>query len=352
MNESSLVLLTKADLLLSQADTIQKTKELKDKFLTLMDWAKRMRAGQETIKKIQGYTLEAERKMGIMLKSVNMPVNQYDRQNPNLRELGITKDESSQSQKIASIPESKFNEIKTQSKAEILRNIKKESNLNMRKKRELEEIKDKAKTIPVIIKSNCMDIIEKIEPIDLLIADPPYFTDGDFTEHISAYLKKVKPTGQAYVFMSSDPLEVKAYLSINTHHMKLEQILIWCYNNTGQRQPNARYTSNYQVYFYYRGPKAQNIIKPSDGKEQYACQTVNAPDGRIGDRYHEWQKPEDLIARLIKNSSNEMDFIFDPFAGTGTTLISAGKLGRIARGCDIDNKAIKICKDRGCNELE
>jgi len=228
-----------------------------------------------------------------------------------------------------------------------IQEAKKEKNKKKRQKKEAEELKLPKAILPIIHKADCLKIIDKIKPIDLLIADPPYFTDGDFTKHIELYLNKVKPTGQAYVFMSADPEEVKAYLNIKSN-LKLEQILVWNYNNTGQRQPNERYTSNYQLCFYYRGDKALQINKPADGKEQYACQTINAPDARQDDRYHKWQKPNDLIERLIRNSSNEGDFVFDPFAGTGTTLVSAGKLGRIAEGCDIDNDAIKICVDRGC----
>jgi DNA modification methylase len=134
--------------------------------------------------------------------------------------------------------------------------------------------------------------------------------------------------------------------------MRLEQILVWNYNNTGQRQPLVRYTSNYQIAFYYRGPDAAEINRPGDGTHQYACQTVNAPDGRIGDRYHEWQKPMELIERLIRNSSNPGDLVFDPFAGSGTTLLAAAKLGRKAIGCDIDPEAIALCVKRGCKNEE
>ncbi len=199
-----------------------------------------------------------------------------------------------------------------------------------------------------VVLADCMDMIDRIQPIDLLIADPPYFTDGDFTPHISACLKRVKITGQAYVFASAEPREVAAFIAADTGNMILTQMLVWNYNNTGQRQPNERYTSNYQVIFYYRGQAAPKINKPTDGKEQYACQTINAPDGRKGDRWHKWQKPTDLLNRLVRNSSAEGDFVFDPFCGSGTTILSAAALGRDALGCDTSQAAIDICFERGC----
>jgi site-specific DNA-methyltransferase (adenine-specific) len=43
---------------------------------------------------------------------------------------------------------------------------------------------------------------------------------------------------------------------------------------------------------------------------------------------HPTQKPEKLLAKIILASSNETDFIFDPFAGSGTTAVVAKKLNR------------------------
>lgn len=43
---------------------------------------------------------------------------------------------------------------------------------------------------------------------------------------------------------------------------------------------------------------------------------------------HPTQKPEKLIAKLILASTNENDIVFDPFLGSGTTSVTAKKLGR------------------------
>ena len=48
------------------------------------------------------------------------------------------------------------------------------------------------------------------------------------------------------------------------------------------------------------------------------------------------QKPEALLERIIKASSNEGDIILDPFCGCGTTVIVASKLNRQFIGIDID----------------
>ncbi|MBA7589224.1 hypothetical protein ES708_31305 [subsurface metagenome] len=57
------------------------------------------------------------------------------------------------------------------------------------------------------------------------------------------------------------------------------------------------------------------------------------------------QKPEALLERIIKASSNEGDVVLDPFCGCGTTVIVASKLNRQFIGIDIDTS------ERGKGEL-
>ncbi|MCU0332537.1 MAG: site-specific DNA-methyltransferase [Ignavibacteriaceae bacterium] len=52
---------------------------------------------------------------------------------------------------------------------------------------------------------------------------------------------------------------------------------------------------------------------------------------------HPTQKPEKLLAKLIIASTNEGDFVFDPFIGSGTTAVVAKKLGRRYVGVEVDN---------------
>ena len=248
-------------------------------------------------------------------------------------------------------------EVKEQIKAgevtfnQAYKEIKSTANLEVRKARVIEETKQ-ALTIPAIIHTgDCMASISTALPIDLLITDPPYFTDGNFTPQISEWLKLVKPTGKAIVFSSSDPEEIAAYLSMDRHDMILEQMLIWNYNNACLIQPNARFCNNYQVAFYFRGSDAGDFNKPANGENQHACQTINAPDGRLGDRMYKWQKPIELIERYIRMLSKEGDYVVDPFAGSGTMLLAASKLGRKSWGCELDSEIVKIAVERGCNVI-
>jgi len=58
------------------------------------------------------------------------------------------------------------------------------------------------------------------------------------------------------------------------------------------------------------------------------------------------QKPEALMERIIKSSSNAGDIVLDPFCGCGTTLASAYKLKRHFIGIDVSNTACLLVEDR------
>ena len=58
------------------------------------------------------------------------------------------------------------------------------------------------------------------------------------------------------------------------------------------------------------------------------------------------QKPEALLDRLVTALSDPGDLVLDPYAGSGTTLAVAARLGRRFIGIDESNVAIKTCRAR------
>jgi DNA modification methylase len=101
------------------------------------------------------------------------------------------------------------------------------------------------------------------------------------------------------------------------------------------------------MILHLRGREAPDLDAPKL-TELLAHQEFNAPDGRLGDRYYKWQKPDGLAELHIRHATREGDFIIDPFMGSGTFLVVAARLGRRAVGCDIDGEVIKIARGRGC----
>ncbi len=62
--------------------------------------------------------------------------------------------------------------------------------------------------------------------------------------------------------------------------------------------------------------------------------------------FHSCQMPEQLLGRIIRVSSNPGDIVFDPFAGSGTTLAVAKKLGRRWIGCELSEEYVRAATER------
>lgn len=58
------------------------------------------------------------------------------------------------------------------------------------------------------------------------------------------------------------------------------------------------------------------------------------------------QKPEALIERIVKASSNKGDIVLDPFSGVGTTFAVCKKLERNFIGFEINPEYVEIIKKR------
>lgn len=134
MTETSLAVLGQAAQMLERASTIQEAHELKGKFLVAVEWAKQMHLGAEAEQKARAYALRAERKMGEMLQATkddrpsgarsggkkDGPRGNYTEpreSGPTLAELGLSKRESADAQRLAAIPEPLFEEVATGTKS-------------------------------------------------------------------------------------------------------------------------------------------------------------------------------------------------------------------------------------------
>lgn len=128
------------------------------------------------------------------------------------------------------------------------------------------------------------------------------------------------------------------------------------------KNKNATFNYEKQVdknLYYEKHYNKQVVVK--DGKEYYEYNgelrtfekqvsetwDINKVkrDGReIGG--YPTQKPEELLERIIKASSNQNDVVADFFIGSGTTAAVAQKLGRRWIGCDINIGAIQMTTKR------
>jgi len=62
--------------------------------------------------------------------------------------------------------------------------------------------------------------------------------------------------------------------------------------------------------------------------------------------FHPTTKPVELIARMVGNSSRPGELVYDPFCGSGSTLVAAHQLGRIGYGVEIDPGYVAVTLER------
>lgn len=208
-----------------------------------------------------------------------------------------------------------------------------------------------------IVESAAEDFLASVDPVsvDLLLTDPPYSTDiADIDAFVDGWLplalSRLKADARAYIFTGAYPQELAAYLRVlNAQGLDGRvQVLVWTYRNTLGPAPARAYKLNWQACFYVWGPSAPPLNCPLM-TEQFSVFDVPAPDGRQeSGRLHEWQKPDELAEMVIRHASQPGSTVIDPFAGTGTFLVTAARLGRIASGCDLNADQVATCIERGC----
>ncbi len=67
---------------------------------------------------------------------------------------------------------------------------------------------------------------------------------------------------------------------------------------------------------------------------------------------HPTQKPEALLDRIIRASSNPHDIVLDPFCGSGTTGVACARLGRAFIGIDLMLPYLEIAMTRLRDEID
>lgn len=57
-------------------------------------------------------------------------------------------------------------------------------------------------------------------------------------------------------------------------------------------------------------------------------------------------KPPELVEQCLRNSSQRNDLVYDPFLGSGTTLVACEQTGRTGYGMEIDPGYVGVILER------
>jgi len=254
-----------------------------------------------------------------------------------------------------------------------------------------------------------LEILATMEPesVDLIYVDPPFFSNknyeiiwGDEAEirsfedrwegGINVYTdwmkdrvielcRVLKPTGTFYLhcdWHAGHYLKVMCDLVFGYNNFRNE--IAWCYRGAGY--PKMDFGRRHDTIFRY-SKTDKYIFNLDDVREEYAEATKERFKHYIGNvrksgdfglqklnplgkQPDDWwqiqpiapsakerlgyptQKPEKLLERIIKASSNKGDLVLDAFCGCGTTLAMAERFGRRWIGIDISPSAISLIKKR------
>jgi DNA modification methylase len=239
-----------------------------------------------------------------------------------------------------------------------------------------------------VLNGNSQSIIPEIESgIDLTFLDPPFnqkkdyrFFNDDLSEteywnmmtDISKKIYDKTNDGGAIYFMQREKNTENVLKCLRESGWNLQNLIIWK-KKTSAVPCSNRFGKHYQIIAYsIEGKKAKVFNKlridpelPANYKQGYTngvfvtdvwddirelTSGYFAGDEAIrddnGERFHKQQSPVSLLLRIILSSTLQNEVVFDPFSGTGTTLVVAKQLNRKYLGIEIDPENVKCIEDR------
>jgi site-specific DNA-methyltransferase (adenine-specific) len=249
--------------------------------------------------------------------------------------------------------------------------------------------------VNTIHRADCVDGLRRLPPgvIDLAFADPPFnigyqYDVYDDNRDYHAYLdwtrewmgevcRVLKPDGTFWVAIGDEYAAEIKLLAQNDLHLICRSWVIWYY--TFGVNCTKKFSRSHAHLFYFVKDARQftfndndaHVRVPSARQLVYADARAN-PAGRLPDDtwilrpqdigdgfksghdtwyfprvagtfkeragFHGCQMPEQLLGRIVRGCSNSGDVVLDPFAGSGTTLTVAKKLGRQWLGFELSQE--------------
>lgn len=227
----------------------------------------------------------------------------------------------------------------------------------------------------------------KSEMFDVIFADPPYFlSNGGITcqngqmvsvnkgdwdkappleeihgfnlEWLRECRRVLKPNGTIWVSGTAHNIYSVGF-AMQTLGYKILNDIAWFKINPPPNLACRYFThATETILWARREEKARHLFNYEDmkqennGKQMQSLWSITPPaprEKRHGK--HPTQKPEALLSRIIRASSNPNDLVLDPFCGSGTTGVICAKFKRKFVGFDIDENYLNLAIRRLNDEI-
>ena len=217
----------------------------------------------------------------------------------------------------------------------------------------------------LLIKSECWQAINSLKEkyknkVDLIYIDPPFNTQESGFLYRDKYLdsswlslmdNRIKDSlvflkgGANFCLHLDENADYYGRLLLNNSGLIFQRELIWDVTAVAYSEKKKKWIRSHDVILYASNESDPLIFNPiKENDNEWDVKKMGSILGGKGDdiittKYTHFnrneniqgfstQKTESLLARIIKVLSNRAGIVLDYFAGTGTTLAAAHKLGR------------------------
>ena len=178
--------------------------------------------------------------------------------------------------------------------------------------------------------------------IDGMIVENDSMNDEDFNAFLNAFLSLLPLVvgGVYYLCAPAGRTETQFRNALDgVSGLQLRQALVWVKDRFvfGRQDYHWRHES---ILYGWKDGGAHYFV---EDRTQDTVWEIKRPSTS---EFHPTMKPVELVARAVENSSQSGQIVYDPFLGSGTTLVACQQLGRIGRGCEISPAYVAVCLER------
>ena len=178
--------------------------------------------------------------------------------------------------------------------------------------------------------------------------DDPGGLPGLLADAFAATDPVLAPSGRFYVAAPTGPRGTSFRLELERVGWQLHQELVWVKNSPVLGHSDYHNQHETFLYGWKPGPGRAGRGRHK-GSRWYGDNRQTSTlffDRPARSEAHPTMKPVALLEALLRNSSRRGDIVFDPFAGSGSTLIACERLARRCFAIEIDPAYCDVIRRR------